>query len=219
MENKFSSVSPLIQPELEAQLKALLGNLNDPVQITCMVDDGVKSQEMGIFLNHLVSLSQKLSCRFLGPEEDNQYSEALDSTMLPATGIGALGDVPRMIFHGIPGGKEISSFASAILTAGGAANPLDKYTLKDIEKIRKPMDLQVCVSLACQHCAQLAANVMRIAWENPQVSAHVIDANLYPELVEKYRIERVPLLVANQTNMYPGGKTMAELTTLLPKIK
>ena len=219
MENHFPAVSPLIAPELAQQLKALLGNLQEQVHLTCMVDDSDKSCEMGAFVNHLVGLSDKLSCSFLNPEESPEAAAALDATMLPATGIGVPGGLPRMIFHGIPGGKEISSFASAILAAGGGSKPLDRYTRKDIDKIRKPLKLQICVSLACQHCAQLAASAMRVAWENPLVAAHTIDANLYPDLVRKYQIERVPLLVVNEENLFPGGKTMAELTGLLSKIK
>ena len=219
MENIFAKSSPLIEKNLEDQLKTLLSGLTLPVQLTCILDDGEKSKEMGAFLNHLVSLSNQLTCVFLSPGEKPACEEALDTSYLPATGIGSPGAVPRMVFHGIPGGKEISSFASAILTAGGAAKPLDKYTLKDIAKVRRPMILQVCVSLACQHCAQLGFSALRIAFENPQIQAHVIDANLYPELVEKYRIERVPLLIIDKENLYPGGKTMAELTGLLAKLK
>ena len=137
--------------------------------------------------------------------------------LLPATGIAQPGMVPGMIFHGIPGGKEINAFASAILTAGAAVKPLDKPTMKDIGKIRKPMVIQVCVSLGCQHCSQLVGNAQRIAWENPLVTAHMIDANLYPELVKTYNIQRVPLTVVNTSESFSGGKTMAELTTLLAK--
>ena len=219
MENKFAAVSPLIGKDLEEQLKTLLGNLQIQVELSCIADGGEKSAEMGAFLNHLAGLCPRLSCSFFSPGEKPELDQALDSTMLPATGIGTPGALPRMIFHGIPGGKEISSFASALLAAGGAAKPLDKYTLKDIGKIKKPMELQVCVSLACQHCAQLAAAAMRIAFENPYVRTHTIDANLYPDLVQKFHIERVPLLVVDREKQYPGGKTMAELTSLLSKIK
>ena len=55
------------------------------------------------------------------------------------------------------------------------------------------------------------------AWENPLVTAHMIDANLYPELVKTYNIQRVPLTVVNTSESFSGGKTMAELTTLLAK--
>ena len=219
MENKFASRSPLIVEELEEQLKTLLGNLQVPVQLTCIADKGEKSMEMGAFLNHLTELSPKLSCVFLAPGEKQEYEQVMDGSLLPATGIGTPGAVPRMIFHGIPGGQEISSFASAMLACGGAGKPLDKYTLKDIGKVKKPLKIQICVSLACHHCAQLAANAMRIALENPMVCTHTIDANLYPELVREYSIERVPLMVLNEKDQYPGGKTMGELTTLLAKIK
>ena len=79
------------------------------------------------------------------------------------------------------------------------------------------MVIQVCVSLGCQHCSQLVGNAQRIAWENSLVTAHMIDANLYPELVKTYNIQRVPLTVVNTSESFSGGKTMAELTTLLAK--
>lgn len=215
----FPEKSPLISETLEGQLKTLLAKLASPVELTCIVDDGAKSAEMGAFLNHLVSLSDSLSCRFLAVGEAPELDTALDAGLLPATGVAGAGAKPRMVFHGIPGGKEITSFASAILTAGGAAKPLDKPTLKDIGKIKKPMTLQVCVSLGCGHCAQLVANAHRVAWENPLVTAHMIDANLYPELVKRYDIQRVPLTVIDGKTFVPGGKTMGELTTLLAKQK
>lgn len=214
----FSQHSQLISQPLEQQLKVLLARISQPVELTCLVDDGAKSAEMGAFLNHLVSLSENLKCRFLLPGEDARSEQALDGSMLPATGVAPVGELPRMVFHGIPGGKEINSFASALLNAGAAAKPLDKATLKDIGKIRREMHLQVCVSLGCQHCAQLVSHAQRVAWENPLVTAHMVDANLYPQMVSRWNIERVPLTVVNEENQFPGGKTMAELTTLLLKM-
>ena len=219
MENTFPTVSPLIDSGLASQLKDLLNTLNADIRLTCILDSGEKSLEMADFLNHLTGLSSRVSCVFLNPEEAGDLAETMDASLLPSTGIGKPGEPPRMIFHGIPGGKEISSFATALLNAGQAVKPLDKYTLKEIAKVRKPLCLQVCVSLACQHCAQLAANAMRTAFENPMITAHTIDANLYPELVTRYNIQRVPLLVVDGDKLYPGGKSMGELTSLLYKIK
>ena len=213
--NTFPAKSGLINDLLEGQLRQLLGKLSAPVEFLCIVDGGEKSAEMAAMVNHIASLSEKLSVRFLAPGEDPALDEALDASLLPATAVGGR----RMVFHGVPGGKEITAFASAILNAGAAAKALDKYTLKDIAKITKPMTLQVCVSLACAHCCQLVAAAQRIAWENGNVTAHMIDANLYPELVKTLNIQRVPLTVINGRDGFPGGKTMAELTTLLAKYK
>ena len=213
----FPQKSPLLSLELEAQLSQLLQPLTGPVVLTCLVGDDPKSAEMAAFLNHFAGMSPKLSCRFAAPGSDPALDAALDASLLPATGIYAGECFTRAVFHGIPGGKEIIGFVAAVLNAGGAAKPLDKPTLKDIAKIRKPLELKVCVSLGCQHCAQLVMHAQRIALENELVTAHMVDANLYPALVQQYGIQRVPLTILNGTETVYGGKTMAELTTLLSK--
>ncbi len=214
----YPAKSPLIAPELEEQLSQLLAKLTAPVTLVCLVGEDEKSGEMAAFLNHLAGLSPRLSLKLLSPGEDPAVDEALDASLLPATGVYAGEEFGRMVFHGIPGGREITGFAGALLNAGGAAKALDKPTMKDIGRIKKAVNVQVCVSLACHHCAQLVMSAQRVAWENPLVTAHMVDANLYPELVKRYQIQRVPLTVLNGEKMIPGGKTMAELTTLLAKL-
>ena len=209
--------SPLIAPALAEQLKTLFARLQSEVELIAILGDDPRSREMGSFLGHIASLSPLLRLRVLAPGEDAVLDGQLDASLLPATGVG--GPLPRMIFHGIPGGKEITAFAAAILNAGGAAKALDKYTLRDIEKIGSHLEVQTFVSLSCQHCCQLVIHAQRIAWENPSVTAHMIDANLYPELVKRLRLERVPLTVVNEKKQFPGGKTMAELTTILAKYR
>ena len=215
----FPDRSPLIAPALEEQLKTLFSKLANEVQLLCIAGDDAKSAEMGAFLTHLASLSPLLKLEFFSPGANPALDDALDASLLPATAVARPGNGLRMIFNGIPGGKEITAFAAAILNAGGAAKPLDKYTLRDIEKIKSPLTLQVCVSLACQHCCQLVMHAQRIAWENPMVTAHMIDANLYPALVQELNVQRVPLTVVNGTKQIPGGKTMAELTGILRKYR
>ncbi len=215
----YPAKSPLINAGLEGQLSQLLEKLSSPVTLVCVLGEDGKSGEMAAFLNHIAGLSPRLGRRFLAPGEDPETDKLLDACLLPATGVYAGEEFGRMVFHGVPGGKEITGFAAALLNAGGAAKPLDKPTLKDIGKIKKrAVDIRVCVSLACHHCAQLVAAAQRVAWENPLVTAHMIDANLYPELVARYQIQRVPLTVLNGETAVPGGKTMAELTTLLAKL-
>lgn len=211
----FPEKSPLIAPALEEQLKTLFARLTSQVELTAILGDDDKSREMGAFLCHLSTLSPLLRLRLLAPGEDAALDEALDASLLPATAVGGM----RMVFHGVPGGKEITAFSGAILNAGQAAKALDRFTLRDIARIKTPMKLQVCVSLSCQHCAQLVLHAQRIAWENELVTAHMIDANLYPELVKALKLERVPLTVVNGSRQFPGGKTMAELTTLLAKYR
>lgn len=209
--------SPLISPELEQQLKLVLDKLLEPVELSCLPGEDEKSREMTGFVSHLARLSPKLRCRFLEPGREPELEAALDSTLLPATGVGAPGELPRMVFHGVPGGKEITAFAGAILAAGGGAKALDRATCRDIAKVTRPMTIQVCVSLGCQHCAQLVIHAQRIAWENKQITAHMVDANLYPALVARHGITRVPVTLINGEAAFSGGRTLAELTGLLAR--
>ena len=211
----YPAKSGLVNELLEGQLVQLFGKLTAPVEITAILGTDDKSAEMAAFLVHVCGLSENLKLTLLAPGEDAALDDALDASLLPATAVGNA----RMVFHGVPGGKEITAFASAILTAGGASKALDKFTMRDIGKIKQPMQLQICVSLACAHCCQLVTAAQRIAWENELVTAHMIDANLYPALVEKQNIQRVPMTIINGTPAFPGGKTMAELTGLLAKYK
>ena len=211
----YPAKSGLVNELLEGQLSQLFAKLTGPVEISCILGEDDKSAEMAAFLVHVCGLSENLKLTLLAPGEDAALDEALDASLLPATAVGN----SRMVFHGVPGGKEITAFASAILNAGGASKPLDKFTMRDIGKIAKPMKLQICVSLACAHCCQLVTAAQRIAWENELVTAHMIDANLYPALVQRQNIQRVPLTIINGRDQFPGGKTMAELTTILAKYK
>lgn len=217
--NDLPNRSPLISQGLEGQIVTLLDRVRTPVTVVCVADEGEKSREQAVLLRHITDLSPQLTLRLLDPGQDPAVDQMLDTTMLPATGFWVDNVWRRMAFHGVPGGQELTSFLSALLAAAGVAKPLDRPTMKDIGKIRVPARIQVCVSLACQHCAQLVMNAQRIAAENPLVTAHMIDANLYPELVERYQIQRVPLLLVDGAPAGTGGMTMAELCTKLKKRK
>lgn len=215
--NNFSDSSPLITPELESQLSPLLARINAPVTIISILGNGEKDAEMAAFLRHCARLCPSLSLKLFAPGEDPDADAALDAQYLPATGFIGESGICRFAFHGVPGGKEITGFVSALLSAAGASRPLDKPTLKDIARINTPAHLMICVSLACHHCAQLVINAQNIAAQNPLISAHMVDANLYPALVQKYKIEHVPMLLIDGEVASTGAMTLPELCTLLRK--
>ena len=62
---KISSVSSLVTPELEEQLRGVLGKLAGEVQMACVVDlEDRACVEMAELARHVVGLSEKLSCQF-----------------------------------------------------------------------------------------------------------------------------------------------------------
>lgn len=203
--------SPLISEELKAQITALLSKMTQKVHLKAVLDfDDEKSIEMGAFLKAIASCSDLLEATFYEKGEDSKLDNELHSDYLPVVGLYDEG-YRGMCFHGTPGGKEINSFLAAICNLGGAGNPLDKRLLKNIAEIKNDLNVKIFVSLACHHCPHVVAACQKIALANAHVQAEMYDANLYPELVEKYNIQRVPMTVVNDNTVIMGEKSIEEL--------
>ena len=43
----------------------------------------------------------------------------------------------------------------------------------------------------------------------------MLDASLYEELISKFKIERVPLMIINDQDVYAGSKTMEEIIEII----
>lgn len=209
------SGSSLIDETLKAQLRTIFSKMQEPVTLKAVVDMGrEKDAGMAAFLNTVVSLGEKLELELYSPEEVSQVPE-LDTTYLPVTGLYKGGTYGRAAFHGIPGGKEVNSFVLAIYNLAGPGQEVSRGLKKKIDKINKKTNIKICVSLACHHCPNVVAACQQVAILNPNVEAEMIDAALYEELVAKYKIERVPMMIVNDSEIYMGNKTMEDIVTLL----
>lgn len=209
--------SALLDENLQTQLGQLLARLKQPVTFRAVLDlNTPSSQEMAEFLNTFCSLSPQLSLELYDREEAECVPE-LNTAWLPVTGLYLGEDYQRASFHGIPGGKEINSFVAAVLNVGGAGKGVGFLQKRKIDKIQKPANLKICVSLACHHCPAVVAACQQIAVLSPHVEAEMIDARLYPDLVKEYAIERVPFLIVNDKDTYMGEKTMDDILNLLAK--
>ena len=111
--------------------------------------------------------------------------------------------------------SEINPFVLAIYNVGGPGQEIEKRHQKAIDKIDKNVNLKVCVTLACHYCAQEVMHCQRIASLNDNVQAEMIDATLFKDLVDKYKIERIPLLIVNDEKTFVGQKNMDEILDII----
>lgn len=210
-----SSESSLIDETLKTQLQGIFSRMQEPVTLKAVADmQQEKDAEMAAFLNTVAALGEKLTLELYPPEEAAQVPE-LDTTYLPVTGLYKNGTYGRAAFHGIPGGKEVNSFVLAIYNLAGPGQEVPKGLRKKIDKLNKKTNIKICVSLACHHCPNVVAACQQVAILNPNVEAEMIDAALYEALVTKYKIERVPMMIVNDSDVYMGNKTIEDIVTLL----
>lgn len=215
-DEKIPSVSALLPEELKKQITALLSKLTKEVSLKVILDKDEKSLELGSFLKVLSSCSKKLETAYFEKGECKELEEELNGMHLPVVGLYGRNDEGEYYsgacFHGVPGGKEINSFLAAICYLGGAATPLEERVLKQIHSIKKEVSIKVFVSLACHHCPHVAAACQKLAIESPYVTVDIYDANLYSDIVERYQIERVPMMILNESVKVMGQKNIEEIT-------
>ena len=197
--------SSLIDEGLKTQLSGIFGKMEGRVAIKAVVDlSREKDCEQAAFLKAVSALSDKLELELYAPEEAGQVPE-LNTQWLPVTGLYRDGRYGRASFHGVPGGKEINSFVLAIYNLAGPGQEMSRGLRKKIDKLDKKTNIKICVSLACQ----------RIAILNPNIEAEMIDAALYEDLVAKYDIKRIPMMIFNDSEIHMGSKEIEEIVTLL----
>lgn len=211
--SRISEESPLLDENTKETLKGVFAKLDKDIVIKSVVDlQEEKSAEMASFLKGIASFSNRI-CLELYEVSEGAGLE-MDTSRLPATGFYIGSSYSGAAFHGVPGGKEINSFVIGIYNLAGPGQELSKSTVKKIEKIKHPVSVKICVSLACHHCPGVVIACQRIAMLNPLVKAEMYDANLYPDLVKDYQIERVPLVILNDRDTYAGPRTIEDFTQL-----
>lgn len=199
--------SELISQELEAQLQTLFQKLENKVVLKCVLDEAQKeSSEMKRMVSHMADLSDLVEVQIV----DKQEVVTKDVAHLPLTMIYKEDTDTGISFHGVPGGQEMNSFVVAVLMAGGAK----KLEAKD-GRVEGKHSIDILVSLSCHHCAKQVMNCFQIAYLSEQVEAAMYDARLYPDLVEKYKIERIPMTIIDGETTIMGVKEIEELIAIL----
>lgn len=209
----------LITDELKKQMAPLFAKLQKQVILKAVLcSDEVTGKELEAFLKGIADTSDNIQLEVIEAGTDEKVQKELHGDKLPVTGIYDVdGTYSGVRFHGVPGGKEINSLIAAICNFGGAGQKLERRLEKKIQKIESPIDIKVFVSLACHHCPHVVAACQKIAIASPYVEAAMYDARLYPDLIEQYKIERVPMTVINDSTVIMGQKTIEEFVEYLQK--
>ena len=100
-------------------------------------------------------------------------------------------------FYGVPGGYEMASIVEAVLLAATGDVSLSPESLAAIAAVDRPIDLKVFVTPTCAFCPQAVSMAYRLAAASDQITASVIEATAYPELVRQYQVTGVPKTVVD----------------------
>lgn len=217
MIENIKAESTLVDDKLKSELSGIFAKLTEDITLKSVVDmNNVKGKEMAEFLAAIAALNEKIHLEVYDVSEGEAVSE-LNQTYLPVAGMYKDGRYCGIAFHGVPGGQEINSFVLAIYNLAGPGQEISRWTVKKIQKLDKKTNIKICVSLACHHCPKVVVACQRIASLNEHIEAEMIDATLYEDLVKQYKIERVPVIILNDEEVYVGQKDLEEVVRLIKK--
>lgn len=216
----ISKRSLLLNDALRKQLKGVLDKIKKEVTLVSIVDEhNAKSLELRDLILDISDLGNKVKTEIYTKGANIELENKIHADKYPVV---ALIDADRnysgIKFHGVPGGHELNSFILAIYNLGGSGQEIDGNLLKEIKSIDKNVNVKVCVSLACHLCPDVVVGAQRIAKENINVEAEMIDIANFKEIKDKFKIMSVPALIINDKEVYFGSKKIGEIVNIIKEV-
>lgn len=207
-ENGSQKNAGLFSPDILAQLQTVFSRMEQPLVLKLLLDERPVSAELKTYMEELAGLTDKLTVEMAESKDGEKELPAVRVCLADGTWSG-------LAFHGVPGGHEFTSFVLGLYNVSGPGQPVDEETMKRIENLKTPVDMEIMVSLSCTMCPELVTAAQRIAAANPLVTAQVYDLNHYPERKEQYQVMSVPCLVINKTKPLFGKKNIQQLLDVI----
>jgi thioredoxin reductase (NADPH) len=198
--------SEYFEEDTRQQLIKLFSHMENSLILELTLNESPLSGELKIFVEELAKLTEKLTVRYDGADQD-----APSVRVLRQNGIWT-----GNAFHGVPGGHEFGSFVMGLFNTAGPGQPLEADILQQIKAL-PGMDIQILVTLGCSMCPDLVMGAQQIAALNEGVTAQIYDVMHYPELRKAYNVMSVPMLIVNGKEAGVGRKNIRQLLEVLQK--
>ncbi|MBU0580736.1 MAG: thioredoxin family protein [Candidatus Margulisbacteria bacterium] len=148
-------------------------------------------------INEVASNSKKIKVEIIDFKQNKLYAQNYKVEKIPVTiPIGKKDYGLR--FFGIPAGYEFFNLIEAIKDVSRGTTDLDEATIKRLEKIKKPVHIQVLVTPTCPLCTEVVRLAHQFAIHSDYIKADAIELSAFPYLVQKYNVEGVPKTIINE---------------------
>jgi alkyl hydroperoxide reductase subunit F len=194
----------MLDSTIQAQLKAYLERLQQPIELIASLDERPASAEMRALLGEIAALSDKVTARFDGAD-----------TRRPSFQVTRAGADMGVRFAAVPMGHEFTSLVLALLQAGGHPPKVEPEVIAQIQGLDTDLVFETYMSLTCHNCPDVVQALNLMAVLNPRVRHVAVDGGLYQDEVEARQIMAVPTIYLNGQ---PFGSGRMELPEILAKV-
>lgn len=207
-----------ITSDMRKQLAPIFTKMEKKIKVIAVVDDSKISKEVEGFANEVKTLSDKVLVEVYKKGSNQEFEDKVKLTLYPAMLLcNEENEYLGVSFHGVPGGHEFNSFIIALYNAAGPGQGIDKEILDKIHSIDKEINIKIAISLSCTMCPEVVMGAQRIALENKNVTANMLDLAHFNDIKTKYSIMSVPCMIINDSVVSFGRKSIEDILAEINK--
>jgi len=155
-------------------------------------------------LEELAELSDKIKLNVYNFVNDKEAAEKYGIDKIPATVIERKQNY-RIRYYGIPSGYEFSSLIEDIVDVSKGNSGLAPESRELVKQIDSPLRLQVFVTPTCPYCPRAVRLAHKMAIENPNIVADMVEATEFPHLSMRYNVRGVPRTMVGEDHAIEGA--------------
>ena len=209
----------LLNDEIREQLTGFFKGMKEEVTLAVFTEkeDCETCKQAEDFMQEVETLSDKIHLESYDFSTNQEKAKEYGVTLTPSI---VLLDKDKkhqgVKFNGIPAGHEVNSFIKGIMEVSGALDSLPESYQERLKKVTKPVNIKVFVTLGCPHCPGAVEKAHKLALENPNIDAEMIEAQTFGEISNKFNVSSVPKVVINEEFEFVGNQS---LDTFLEEIE
>jgi alkyl hydroperoxide reductase subunit F len=195
----------MLDENLKNQLKDVFSRLTGKVILRAARSSHSGQEELVGMLEGAAGLSDRLSF---------ELAEAAASEVPTFEILGENGE-QGIVFRGIPGGHEFSSFVLAVLHRDGKGKIPDAGVIARIRALKGPIRLRTYISLSCENCPEVVQALNLMATLHPDFRHETVDGALAQAEVEALGIQGVPSVMHGDSLIHSGKSQLIDLVAAL----
>ncbi len=154
-------------------------------------------------LQEVAALSGKLSLEVYNFQMDKDKVARYRIDKIPATVVEGAKDYGIRLY-GLPAGYEFAVLLEDILQVSMGSSGLTPDSVEKLRSVSEPVHLEVFVTPTCPYCPAAVRLAHQLAIESDWITADMVEATEYPDLVRRYAVRGVPKTVVNETIWLEG---------------
>ena len=186
-------------------IQQTLGRLKDDVTFVYFTEETScrHCQQEQDFLLELSDLATKLHLEVHNFPIDREIADPYGVDKVPGTVLVGKKDY-GVRYYGMPSGFEFEAFMEDVLRVSEGESRLSHVTKEKLGARSMPLHIEVVTTAACPFLMTAVRIAHQLAIESEGITADMVDAVDFPDIVQQYDLLGAPTVVINETYQFYG---------------